>query len=294
MRIKAPQFLQRDLKINVFSKILSVQNQNFYLKREIFLILFSILSIFFTMIMISHHYSAIPSQKISKCYESQTNCNSFFGHKKNSYLSTQSDRILLFLHLKFPMFLVMVYFVGAMKVSRTEFCLQMIFGLNTLVFVTVLNILITNLFKIYFSHPRPNYLEICEIESCDQKGCLPRCEISRSKFALVSFFSGHTSEAFSIVGMGFFFLAYYAKTLAYGQPHSNHISCLIVLYFFVNFLFAMLVGILRIMSKNHFFEDVFVGAISGLIIGTCASGLIGMIGRDIMKSEDSPVSLIIF
>ena len=91
-----------------------------------------------------------------------------------------------------------------------------------------------------------------------------------------------------------FFLAYYAKTLAYGQPHSNHISCLIVLYFFVNFLFAMLVGILRIMSNNHFFEDVFVGAISGLTIGTCASGLIGMIGRDIMKSEDSPVNLIIF
>lgn len=98
--------------------------------------------------------------------------------------------------------------------------------------------------KIYFHHPRP-LLYFSRIHLIDTISLVPDVVLHGGNS---SFPSGHTLSAFAIYTL----FACYAKKMSWQ---------------FVFFMMAILVGLSRVYLVQHFFEDVYLGAIMGAFIG---------------------------
>ena len=103
---------------------------------------------------------------------------------------------------------------------------------------TLLAGITATLLKVAVQRPRPFYISMVEVD--------PNGGIGEAVFnnALQSFPSGHTATAFALAG---------ALTLLY--PRGARMF----------FCFAILVGIQRVVTQNHFPSDVFAGAIIGIV-----------------------------
>lgn len=150
------------------------------------------------------------------------------------------------------------------KRSATELT-RLIFALCSCVFLTAL---ITNLIKVMVSRPRPNYLTVCfgssppAYQGNNTFGGFPICTTSSSaiKEHLKSFPSGHSS--FSAAGEGFltFFLLGVTKCFVggftIGRLFASITPC----------IFALLIGVSRVMDCWHHPSDVVAGLSLGFVI----------------------------
>lgn len=115
--------------------------------------------------------------------------------------------------------------------------------------------------KILFHHPRP-YLYF------EQQGLLAQLELIpgvKVHKGLTSFPSGHTMAAFAL----FTFLA-----LCFPRKPWLSITC---------FCIALLVGVSRMYLVQHFFEDVYLGALLGLGLGMLAYYVLNRVEQKLLS-----------
>lgn len=115
--------------------------------------------------------------------------------------------------------------------------------------------------KTLFQHPRP-YLYF------EQQGLLAQLELIpgvKMHKGLTSFPSGHTMAAFAL----FTFLA-----LCFPRKPWLSLTC---------FCIALLVGVSRMYLVQHFFEDVYSGALLGLGLGMLAYYFLNQIGQKLLQ-----------
>lgn len=139
-----------------------------------------------------------------------------------------------------------VYAVTAIIFLFMRFRYSLLIGL-----LGVLNLVISLVLKSLFRMPRPGF--VYWMQEYDGKiSYIPDFYVSVSQTS--SFPSGHTLSAFSL----YCFIALIIKKKAWG-----------LLFFTV----ALLVGISRIILTQHFFMDVYAGAICGVLVAMGVYGL---------------------
>jgi membrane-associated phospholipid phosphatase len=101
------------------------------------------------------------------------------------------------------------------------------------------------LFKTYFGHPRP-FVYFTKLERLAETNPIDGIYLYSG---MASFPSGHTMSAFAVFTLVALLFAH--------KP----------IWTFVCFLCALLVGISRVYLVQHFFEDIYLGAILGTLVG---------------------------
>ena len=114
--------------------------------------------------------------------------------------------------------------------------------------------------KAWFQHPRP-YRYFSQSGLLAQLDLVPGVEVNKG---LTSFPSGHTMAAFAL----FSFLAF-----CFPRKPWLSITC---------FCAALLVGVSRMYLVQHFFEDVYLGAILGVGLGILAYYVLNRVEQKIL------------
>ena len=121
------------------------------------------------------------------------------------------------------------------------------FAYRYVIFLPLIGLVVTYvafITKAYFKHPRP-FLYYRELDLFDQINVLENIELHGGAN---SFPSGHTMSAFALYAF-----------VAFCLPYKKYAGVLL-------FLFALLVGLSRVYLVQHFFKDVYLGAIMGVLI----------------------------